>query len=140
MTGPAHCHPDEGDTSWMNGELNCRNHGTDVFFPKGKDHSRPRGAYDKALTICAGCPAQQPCLEYALRTNQTDGVWGGRTPDQRKQMRGPFMRTHRTCADCRTPIGHRGGGSQRCEPCQAVAARQRQYEWATRKRLESPHT
>jgi WhiB family redox-sensing transcriptional regulator len=87
MTGPAHCHPDEGDTTWMNGELNCRDHGTDVFFPKGKDHSRPRGAYDKAVTICAGCPAQQPCLEYALRTNQTDGVWGGRTPDQRRLTR-----------------------------------------------------
>ena len=140
MTGPAHCHPDEGNTSWMNGELNCRDHGTDVFFPKGKDHSRPRGAYDKALTICAGCPAQQQCLEYALRTNQADGVWGGRTPDQRKQMRGTFMRTHRTCADCRTPIGHRGTQSQRCTDCQTVHQRQRQYEWAARRRLESPPT
>jgi WhiB family redox-sensing transcriptional regulator len=92
MTGPAHCHPDEGDTTWMNGPVNCRDHGTDVFFPKGKDHSRPRGAYDKALTICAGCPAQQPCLEYALRTKAQDGVWGGATPDQRKQMRRPAMR------------------------------------------------
>jgi len=139
MTGPAYMHPDEGNTNWMNNpHLPCRDVDISVFFPKGKDASRPRGVYDEAVAICADCPARQACLEYALRLNETDGVWGGRTPEQRRRLRGRYMAANRTCADCRTPIGHRGTQSKRCEPCQASAARQRQYEWATRKRLESP--
>lgn len=136
MTGGAYMHPDEGNTSWMDGDVNCRDVDTTVFFPaQGSGHKKD---WTAAKAICNGCPAQQPCLEYALRTNQTDGLWGGLTPDQRRKQLSDYRKTHRTCADCRTPIGHRGTGSKRCEPCQAVAARQRQYQWATRKRLESP--
>jgi WhiB family redox-sensing transcriptional regulator len=139
MTGGAYMHPDEGNTSWMNNpDLPCREHPISVFFPKGKNESRPAGAYQKAQAICAGCPVRQACLEYALRTNQADGVWGGRTPDQRRKQRGAYMKANRTCADCKQLIPNRGPNVQRCEPCAFTHKRQRQYEHARLQRLESP--
>jgi WhiB family redox-sensing transcriptional regulator len=41
---------------------------------------------DEAKRICAGCPVREPCLEYALRTEQLDGVWGGASEGEREQM------------------------------------------------------
>ena len=138
MTGGAYMHPDEGNTRWMDGDVNCRDVDTTVFFPKGKDASRPRGVYDQAVAICANCPARQPCLEYALRCNETDGVWGGRTPEQRRRLRGRYMAANRTCMDCRTPMPNRGPQAKRCEACQTIKRRQQQYEHARLRRLESP--
>ena len=37
--------------------------------------------------ICRGCPAQAPCLAWALDHGITDGVWGGTTEDQRRAIR-----------------------------------------------------
>ena len=31
----------------------------------------------QALAICAGCPVQVACREFAIRTGQEFGVWGG---------------------------------------------------------------
>jgi WhiB family redox-sensing transcriptional regulator len=38
-----------------------------------------------AIAICASCPVRGECLEYALRTNESLGVWGGLTEDQRRE-------------------------------------------------------
>jgi len=135
MTGGAYMHPDEGNTSWHT-QAACTSADTNIFYPaQGSGHKKDWAA---AKAICANCQVKEPCLEYALATNQTDGLWGGLTPDQRRKQLSAYRKTHRTCIDCRTPIGHRGTGSKRCTDCQAAAQRQRQYEWATRKRLESP--
>ena len=32
---------------------------------------------EACLTVCATCPVGDRCLEYAIRNNLTDGVWGG---------------------------------------------------------------
>lgn len=39
-----------------------------------------------AASICAGCPAATPCLDYALRHN-VDGIWAGTTPHDRHRIR-----------------------------------------------------
>jgi WhiB family transcriptional regulator, redox-sensing transcriptional regulator len=37
--------------------------------------------------ICAQCPIQEECLDYALDTNQNVGVWGGMSENERKKLR-----------------------------------------------------
>lgn len=75
---------DEGDTSWMASGA-CRHHDTEMFFPpKGSGNRFDKSA---ALRVCANCNVRQACLEYALRTNQREGIWGMTTPYQRINMR-----------------------------------------------------
>lgn len=54
-------------------------------------HSDYDGDQEAALAICDRCPVREPCLDFALRTRQTQGVWGGTlAPDRvklRKQMK-----------------------------------------------------
>lgn len=37
----------------------------------------------RAKAVCAGCPVREACLDYALRTQQPWGVWGGQTSEER---------------------------------------------------------
>ena len=37
--------------------------------------------------MCGECPAQAPCLEFALATNQDSGVWGGTSEEERRKLR-----------------------------------------------------
>jgi len=43
--------------------------------------------FKEAKQLCSICPVAKTCLEYALEANETDGVWGGLAPHERKQMR-----------------------------------------------------
>ena len=55
----------------------------EMFFPGERD----RHAADDAKTICHGCPVVAECLAYALRNNETEGIWGGTSATQRKRLR-----------------------------------------------------
>ena len=47
------------------------------------EHSDARTAReDVAKDICATCPVQLACLEYAIRTLPESGVWSGLTADE----------------------------------------------------------
>jgi WhiB family redox-sensing transcriptional regulator len=59
----------------------CRDLPTSLFFPDAEADSAP------ALAVCAGCPVREQCLDFALRTRQDDGVWGGHTESERKRLR-----------------------------------------------------
>ena len=74
----------EGDTSWMPSAA-CRNEDTETFFPPKGSGNR----FDKtaALRVCASCDVRKACLDYALRTNQQEGIWGMTTPHERLTMR-----------------------------------------------------
>lgn len=70
--------------------------GTDqtVFFPessgfgKGHAYKNPKIVLENiAKSICRVCVVSDECLEYALETNQSDGIWGGKTPEERKRIR-----------------------------------------------------
>jgi WhiB family redox-sensing transcriptional regulator len=37
------------------------------------------------------CPVAEPCLEYALETNQRAGIWGGTTEEERKSLRRKWL-------------------------------------------------
>lgn len=50
------------------------------FFPNGQG-SRPR-----AQKVCRNCPVQRECGEYAIRTGQMFGMWGGISERQLKRL------------------------------------------------------
>jgi WhiB family redox-sensing transcriptional regulator len=41
---------------------------------------------ERALAICATCPVQRECLDYALEARERFGIWGGKTEKQRRQI------------------------------------------------------
>jgi WhiB family redox-sensing transcriptional regulator len=67
------------DTNWM-ARGNCRDEAPARFFPSdgvGVDHAR---------RICATCPVQERCLEYALEQRIDHGVWGGASERERRRI------------------------------------------------------
>ena len=61
----------------------CNGADLSLFFPAGEEKTLTA----PALKVCAGCPVKQACLDYAIETNQTDGVWGGMTGPDRRRLR-----------------------------------------------------
>ncbi len=58
----------------------CRDKDADLFFPETATQER------RALAICATCPVQTECLEYALEADVRYGVWGGMSEKQRRRL------------------------------------------------------
>ncbi|MEO7803512.1 MAG: WhiB family transcriptional regulator [Actinomycetota bacterium] len=58
----------------------------DVFFPVGST-GPALDQIEAAKSICATCVVRTQCLEWALRTNQDNGVWGGLSEEERKSIR-----------------------------------------------------
>jgi hypothetical protein len=53
----------------------------------GDEHPDARIAReDVAKEVCATCPAQIACLEYAIRVQPMRGVWAGLTADEVAQL------------------------------------------------------
>ena len=50
---------------------------------------------DAAKEICAVCPVNPECLEFALATNQEAGVWGGTTEEERRKLRKGWLAKQR---------------------------------------------
>lgn len=67
------------DTTWM-GEGKCREVDPELFFP-----SDGVGVI-KARKVCAQCPVQAKCLEYALENQIEHGVWGGASERERRRL------------------------------------------------------
>lgn len=67
-------------------EAECRSLDTAIFFPDPDGPAYAEGVSD-AKSICAVCPVAGQCLEFAIRTRQDDGVWGGATPEERRSIR-----------------------------------------------------
>ena len=64
----------------------------DLFFPVGSSMKALKQAAE-AKAICNECDVKLDCLEYAIRTNQDSGVWGGTTEDERKSIRREYKKT-----------------------------------------------
>ena len=59
-------------------DAECRDADPDMFFP-------PEGVnIREARAVCARCPVQEQCLEYALKHNIEFGVWGGMSRRERE--------------------------------------------------------
>ena len=67
------------DTAWM-AEGNCRKEPPSTFFPSDGV------GVEVARRICATCPVQAPCLEYALLHRIDHGGWGGASERERRRI------------------------------------------------------
>jgi WhiB family redox-sensing transcriptional regulator len=64
----------------------CRSVDPDLFFPVSLS-GRSLAQVTEAKAVCAGCPVWRECLEFAVRTHQAHGIWGGVTEDERARAR-----------------------------------------------------
>jgi WhiB family transcriptional regulator, redox-sensing transcriptional regulator len=46
----------------------------------------------RAVAICRACPVRTDCLNFAITTGQSEGVWGGTTPSERRNLRREIRR------------------------------------------------
>jgi len=68
-----------------NGETPCAQ-APDMFFIDFKDTQAPE-KMKNSKALCATCPIQLLCLEYALEAGEQDGIWGGLTRNERKALK-----------------------------------------------------
>jgi WhiB family transcriptional regulator, redox-sensing transcriptional regulator len=66
-------------TTWM-AAGSCKDHPPSTFFPSDGV------GVDRARKICANCPVQGQCLEYALENRIDHGVWGGTSERERRRI------------------------------------------------------
>ena len=64
----------------------CLGASPDLFFPERGDTE----GTEAALAVCATCPVRPDCL--AAHIDEREGVWGGTSARQRRQMRGQRYR------------------------------------------------
>jgi WhiB family redox-sensing transcriptional regulator len=64
----------------------CRGADAGRFFPGRGQDVRP------AKALCARCPVRADCLEYALADTGLQGIWGGTSARERRQIRFRFTR------------------------------------------------
>lgn len=67
------------ETEWMP-QGRCREIPPGTFFPSDGV------GVEVARRICAECPVQAPCLEYALLHRIDHGVWGGASERERRRI------------------------------------------------------
>lgn len=60
----------------------CATTDPEIFMPEkgGRDAAR------EAKKICANCAAKLFCLDYAIATNQQEGIWGGKSLKERRAI------------------------------------------------------
>lgn len=59
----------------------CSSVDPELFFPN-------RGESPvEAKAVCRSCPVRRECLEFALETNQTYGIWGGTSDQERRRIK-----------------------------------------------------
>jgi WhiB family redox-sensing transcriptional regulator len=68
----------------------CRDTDPELFFPVGTTGAA-LVQIEQARSICRQCPVQADCLEFALRTNQDSGIWGGTSEEERRVLRREFV-------------------------------------------------
>ena len=67
---------------WREGAA-CLDDTEGIFFPDDGNV----GAIRRAKAVCAECPVADECLMYAIETGQSDGIWGGTTPRERRKLK-----------------------------------------------------
>lgn len=58
----------------------CKDADAEMFF------SNDENDREAALTLCSGCPVRMECLEHALATRESYGIWGGTDEHERKRL------------------------------------------------------
>jgi len=64
----------------------CHGQDPELFFPVGHAR-RARQQLAAAKRVCARCPVQSLCLEWAVLAGIQHGVWGGMSEEDRRSIR-----------------------------------------------------
>ncbi|GCB53039.1 WhiB family transcriptional regulator [Streptomyces sp. NL15-2K] len=64
----------------------CRHEDPDLFFPIGTT-GPALVQTERAKAVCRRCPVREKCLQWALDTGQTLGVWGGTSENERRALK-----------------------------------------------------
>ena len=64
----------------------CRDTDPSLFFPVGTTGIAVE-QISSAKAVCEACDVKDPCLRFALETNQDSGIWGGLTEEERRVIR-----------------------------------------------------
>lgn len=75
--------PIDLDTSWID-KAECSGLVTNLFYPEQGGAAKEQVL---ARQVCARCPVQDECLEYALLAGERFGIWGGTSERQRRKIR-----------------------------------------------------
>lgn len=63
----------------------CRSADPTLFFHPRNERGRRRDDRDRAaLFVCERCPVLDVCRDYAMRSREAHGVWGGLTEEDRE--------------------------------------------------------
>ena len=78
----------EAAARWWDAAV-CRFFGPSLFFAPDDETRGQRARRERiAKSICRYCPARADCLQHALASGETYGVWGGAT--ERERMGVPY--------------------------------------------------
>lgn len=81
------------DESWRD-QAECRHANQRAFFPElGETRS---DVYGPAREVCNTCTVQEACLQYALDNCIPFGMWGGKTPRERRNLKATPIRMRAT--------------------------------------------
>lgn len=64
----------------------CRTEDPDLFFPIGTSGPALMQT-EQAKAVCRSCPVREQCLQWALETGQSLGVWGGTSETERRALK-----------------------------------------------------
>lgn len=64
----------------------CQAADPELFFPVSAAGAA-LAEIARAKAVCASCVVRSRCLEFALRTNQSHGIWGGLDERERRGCR-----------------------------------------------------
>lgn len=103
-------------------EAACKGRPARIWFPGAiPDGLRATAGdpYAYARSICAGCPAKDACLAYALETREPNGLWGGLDPVERRALGRPAKPMRKDPAHGTAPgyKQHRRLGEDACVEC-----------------------
>ncbi|MEM7273513.1 MAG: WhiB family transcriptional regulator [Actinomycetota bacterium] len=79
--------------SWR-ADAACRDTSPELFFPIGTT-GQAIDQIEAAKQVCMGCTSQEPCLEFALASNQDSGVWGATSEEDRRHLRRTYLSRRR---------------------------------------------
>jgi WhiB family redox-sensing transcriptional regulator len=69
-------------------EARCRGSDANLFFtPTHLEDKEERAAREgKAKAICSACTVRSQCLDFALATRESHGIWGGLNEVDRRHL------------------------------------------------------
>ncbi len=67
----------------------CRGMDASIFYHPDNERGRSKRIREaSAKAVCAQCPVVAQCLEWALDVGEPYGIWGGKSPAERHELRG----------------------------------------------------